>query len=49
MPPILEEGDNDEACLDLMLIYNTVRGYCSVINELWAYQTSLGLYLADRP
>jgi hypothetical protein len=37
MPFILEEGDDDEACSDLVLMYNTVRGYCSVINELWAY------------
>jgi hypothetical protein len=49
MPPILEEGDDDEACSDLVLMYNTVRGYCSAINELWAHQTSLGLYSAARP
>jgi hypothetical protein len=30
-------------------MYNTVRGYCSAINELWAHQTSLGLHSADRP
>ena len=30
-------------------MYNTVRGYCSAINELWVYQTSLGLHLIDRP
>jgi hypothetical protein len=46
--PILE-GDDDESCSDLVLMYNTVKGYCSAINELWAYQTSLGLYSADRP
>jgi hypothetical protein len=37
MPLILEEGDDDEAYSDLMLMYNIVRGYCSVINELWAH------------
>jgi hypothetical protein len=37
MPPILEEGDDDEAYSDLVLIYNTVRGYYSAINELWAH------------
>jgi hypothetical protein len=37
MSSILEEGDDDKAYLDLVLIYNIVRGYCSVINELWAY------------
>jgi hypothetical protein len=46
---ILEEGDDDESCSDLVLMYNTVRGYCSAINELWAHQTSLGLHSADRP
>ena len=47
--PILEEGEDDESCSDLVLIYNTVRGYCSAINELWAHQTSRGLYSAPRP
>src|SRR3954464_9167691 len=42
--PILEEGDDDESCSDLVLMYNTVRGYCSAVNELWAHQTSLGLH-----
>ena len=46
--PILE-GEDDESCSDLLLMYNTVRGYCSTINKLWAHQTSLGLYSADRP
>jgi len=46
--PIVE-GEDDESCSDLVLMYNTVRGYCSAINELWAHQTSLGLYSADRP
>ena len=32
--PVLKEGDNNEACSDLVLMYNTVRGYCSTINEL---------------
>ena len=47
--PVLEEGDDDEACSDLVLMYNTVRGYCSAVNELWAHQTSLGLHSAARP
>lgn len=46
--PVLE-GEDDESCSDLVLMYNTVRGYCSAINELWAHQTSLGLHSADRP
>jgi hypothetical protein len=49
IPVLLEEGDDDEACSNLVLMYNTVMGYCSSINELWAHQTSLGLYTADRP
>ena len=49
IPVLLEEGDDDESCSDLVLMYNTVRGYCSAINELWAHQTSLGLHTADRP
>jgi hypothetical protein len=32
-----------------MLMYNSVRGYCSAINELWAHQTSRGLHAAPRP
>ena len=31
--PILK-GDDDESCSDLVLLYNTVRGYCSAINKL---------------
>lgn len=46
--PIME-GEDNESCSDLMLIYNTVRGYCSVINKLWAHQTSGGLHSANRP
>jgi Centromere DNA-binding protein complex CBF3 subunit, domain 2 len=46
---ILEEGDDDEACSELVLMYNTVRGYCSAINELWAHQTSQGYHSAERP
>jgi hypothetical protein len=49
IPVLLEEGDDDESCSDLVLMYNTVRGYCSAVNELWAHQTSLGLHSADRP
>ena len=33
-PMLLEEGDDDESCSDLVLMYNTVRGYCSAINKL---------------
>lgn len=43
------EGKDDESCSDLVLMYNTVRGYCSAVNELWAHQTSMGLHSADRP
>ena len=41
--------DEDEAGSSLMLMYNSVRGYCSAINELWAHQTSRGLHTAPRP
>jgi hypothetical protein len=44
-----DEDDDDEAGLSLILIYNSVQGYCSAINELWAHQTSRGLYTAPRP
>jgi len=30
-------------------MYNTVRGYCTAINELWAHQVSRGLHSASRP
>ncbi|EED11538.1 hypothetical protein TSTA_008340 [Talaromyces stipitatus ATCC 10500] len=43
---LLVESDNDETCSEPVPMYNTVRSYCSAINELWAYQTSLGLHNA---
>lgn len=46
---VVVEGEDDESCSDLVLMYNTVRGYCSAVNELWAHQTSIGLHSADRP
>lgn len=44
-----DEDEDEEAASSLMLMYNTVRGYCSAINELWAHQTSRGLHTAPRP
>ena len=44
-----DEDKDDEPALDLLLMYNSVRGYCSAINELWAHQTSRGLHAAPRP
>jgi hypothetical protein len=44
-----DEGEEDEPASDLLLLYNSVRGYCSAINELWAHQTSRGLHTAPRP
>ena len=44
-----DEAEDDEDCSDLVLMYNTVRGYVSAINELWAHQVSMGLHSADRP
>ena len=46
---VVVEGEDDKSCSDLVLMYNTVRGYCSAVNELWAHQTSMGLHSADRP
>jgi len=31
---LILEGDDDESCSNLVLMYNTVRGYCSAINKL---------------
>src|SRR5438876_11540354 len=31
VPVLPEEGDNDKSCSDLVLMYNTVRGYCSAV------------------
>jgi hypothetical protein len=31
------EGDDDDECSELVLMYNTVRGYVSAVNELWAH------------
>jgi hypothetical protein len=44
-----DDDDDDESCSDLVLMYNTVRGYCTAINELWAHQVSRGLHSASRP
>jgi hypothetical protein len=44
-----DSKDEDEAGSSLMLMYNSVQGYCSAINELWAHQTSRELHIAPRP
>ena len=43
------EGDDDDAQSELVLMYNSVRGYVSAINELWKHQTSLKLHSAPQP
>ena len=43
------EGDDDDDCSGLVLMYNSVRAYVSAINELWAHQTSKGLHNAPQP
>jgi hypothetical protein len=32
-----KDEDGDEAGSSLILIYNSIRGYYSAINELWAH------------
>jgi hypothetical protein len=44
-----DKDEDDEPASDLLLMYNSVQGYCSAINELWAHQTSRGLHAAPRP
>jgi hypothetical protein len=34
---LIVEGDDDEDQSELVLMYNTVRGYVSAVNELWAH------------
>jgi hypothetical protein len=34
---LIEEGEDDKEQSDLVLMYNTVRGYMSAIKELWAH------------
>ncbi len=46
---LIEEGEDDDEQSDLVLMYNTVRGYVSAIKELWAHQTSCGLHNAPQP
>jgi hypothetical protein len=41
--------DGDEDASDLVLQYNTVRGYISAINELWEHQTAHKLHSAPKP
>lgn len=42
------EAEDDDSS-DLFLMYNTVRGYVSAINELWRIQTSKGLQNSPMP
>jgi hypothetical protein len=44
-----DNNSNGEPASDLLLIYNSIRSYCSVINKLWAHQTSYSLHTAPRP
>jgi hypothetical protein len=46
---LIVEGEDDDEQSDLVLMYNTVRGYVSAIKELWSYQTSQGLHNAPQP
>jgi len=46
---LVVEGEDDDEQSDLVLIYNTVRGYVSAVKELWSYQTSQGLHNAPQP
>jgi hypothetical protein len=43
------DGNGGEEGSDLFLMYNTVRGYVSAVNELWRVQTSKGLHNAPMP
>lgn len=46
---LIVEGEDDDECSDVVLMYNTIRGYVSAINELWSFQTSQGLHNAPQP
>jgi Centromere DNA-binding protein complex CBF3 subunit, domain 2 len=46
---LIVEGEDDDEQSDLVLMYNSVRGYVSAIKELWSYQTSQGLHNAPPP
>ena len=46
---LIIEGEDDDEQSDLVLMYNSVRGYVSAIKELWSYQTSQGLHNAPQP
>ncbi len=48
-PADLIIGDDDDEQSDLVLMYNTVRGYVSAINELWAHQVSRRLHNSPKP
>ena len=39
----------EEHCSELTLKYNSIRGYVSAINELWAHQVSTLMHNAPRP
>ena len=43
------EGEIEEHSSELTLKYNTIRGYISAINELWAHQTSSLMHSAPHP
>jgi hypothetical protein len=42
-------GDRGGERSSLFLMYNTVRGYVSAVNELWKVQTSQGLHNSPMP
>jgi hypothetical protein len=46
---LIVEGEDDDEQSDLVLMYNTVRGYVSAVKELWSFQTSQGLHNAPQP
>jgi hypothetical protein len=46
---LIVEGDDDEEQSELVLMYNSVRGYVSAVNELWSHQVSRGLHSSPKP
>lgn len=43
------DGESEDDDAGIVLMYNTVRGYISAINELWAHQVAQKLHNAPRP
>lgn len=46
---VILEGEDDDTQPQIVLLYNSIRGYVSAIHDLWAHQVNMGLHNAPEP